>query len=74
MLQLVGWRVGGSVCERDGKGQQVLVEKTIALHAGLDPQSEPFIYETFRICDAPANRRDPVPAGNATPRRASIHF
>lgn len=43
----------------DGQGRRVLVEKTVTLHASLDPNSTPYLYETFRACDdRPPNRRD----------------
>jgi hypothetical protein len=55
----------------DGQGRHVLVEKTVELHAGLDPRSEPYLYETFRACEAPGNQRDPgaVLAGPVGRRR-----
>jgi hypothetical protein len=42
----------------DGQGRQVLVEKTVRLDASLDPDSRPYIYETFSACAAPSNQRD----------------
>jgi hypothetical protein len=42
----------------DGQGRHVLVEKTVKMHPSLDPESKPFIYETFQTCDAPTNKRD----------------
>jgi hypothetical protein len=46
------------VTANDGRGRHVLVEKTVKLHPSLDPESNPFIYETFQTCDEPANKRD----------------
>jgi hypothetical protein len=43
----------------DGQGRKVLVEKTISLHASLDPESRSYIYETFNACETPPpNQRD----------------
>jgi hypothetical protein len=46
------------VTANDGQGRRVLVEKTIKLKPGLDPESKPTIYETFQTCDEPSNKRD----------------
>jgi hypothetical protein len=47
------------VTAEDGGGRQVLSEKTVELHPGLNPESTSSIYETVSTCDRrPPNRRD----------------
>jgi len=46
------------VTVKDGTETKVLLEKKVELHASLDPFSTSTLYETFRVCEPPANQRE----------------